>query len=85
MLVVAVGGILEARKLYEDIHFIVDDLHKSKGFPSVHVTFVDPEAPRIFQYSERARAEFPEYPPVLRFLLKKVSYLLDKLFLWEGY
>jgi transcriptional accessory protein Tex/SPT6 len=67
--VVAIGGQLEARKLLDDIHYIVETLHKKENIPAVHVTYVDTEAPRIFQYSERAKSEFPEYPPVLRFFL----------------
>eukprot|EP01117_Protostelium_nocturnum_P006766 TRINITY_DN242_c0_g1_i1.p1 TRINITY_DN242_c0_g1~~TRINITY_DN242_c0_g1_i1.p1 ORF type:complete len:1509 (+),score=429.08 TRINITY_DN242_c0_g1_i1:233-4759(+) len=61
--VIAVAAEVDSRRLYDELSEVAQSLYRDrKILESIHLTYVDPEVARVFQSSNRANAEFPDYP-----------------------
>eukprot|EP01114_Cavostelium_apophysatum_P013868 TRINITY_DN3454_c0_g1_i4.p1 TRINITY_DN3454_c0_g1~~TRINITY_DN3454_c0_g1_i4.p1 ORF type:complete len:1553 (-),score=591.00 TRINITY_DN3454_c0_g1_i4:61-4719(-) len=78
--VIAVGAQLDARKLYDELHQTLEELRNTGRIQAqIHIAYVDTEVARIFQFTERANSDFPEYPAVLRQAISLGRLLQDPL------
>eukprot|EP01135_Chromosphaera_perkinsii_P004003 Nk52_evm16s266 gene=Nk52_evmTU16s266 len=67
------------RVVYDDVMTCVRDAIREENIPDVVVHMVNPEVARIFEISERAMGEFPEYPHALRHAVSLARQFQDPL------
>jgi len=71
---------LDAVHLERDVRSIVDGIHEFR--PSV--IFLDDEVAVLYSKSERAKKEFPDFPPLLHYCVSLGRRLLDPLIEFSG-
>ena len=78
---IVIGGenVDSHRVVYEDIQICVRETIHEEGIPDVVVHMVDTEVARIYEISERAMGEFPEYPHALRHAISLARQFQDPL------
>ena len=73
-------GDMSCRRLFDEIRRIVDDLIRDRILTSdTVVTFVDDEVAKLYQNTDSAILEFPDYPPLLRYTISLGRRFIDPL------
>ncbi|PVD31669.1 hypothetical protein C0Q70_07087 [Pomacea canaliculata] len=69
----------EAMMICDDVKLILNELEQEEHLPPISVELVDNEVAMIFENSNKAQAEFREYPPTLRHAVSIARRLQDPL------
>jgi len=69
----------ESTSVMEDISRAITELEQEQSMSTIYVELVDAEVARLYQDSPRGRAEFPDYPPLLRHAISIARRLQDPL------
>lgn len=69
----------ESTSVMEDVSHAITELEQEQSMSSIYVELVDAEVARVYQDSPRARAEFPDYPLLLRHAISVARRLQDPL------
>ena len=76
--VIAVGAQLEAKRLYDELIKIRDNI-KDNVVNTIEITYVDLEVPLIYAASVRSSSEFPDFSSTMKQAISVGRFLLDPL------